>query len=132
MNFIKIKNLSNVDLNDLYKEVKTENPDKIGCVVSFIGIVRENTCGRITKELHWGLFGNTEDELRKIADTESKRDGILNILICHNTDDLKAREPVVYILIAAEHRKEGFEALMNIIDRIKSEVHVDMVENNFK
>jgi len=128
MNSIKIKNLKGIDLNDLYKEVKTENPDKIGCVVSFTGIVRKNTRGRITKELHWGLSRDTEDKLRKIADDESKRDGILNILICHNTDDLKAQEPVVYILVAAEHRKEGFECLMNIIDRLKSEVHVDMIE----
>jgi len=128
MNFIKIKNPGDIELNDLYEKVKSENADKIGCVVSFTGIVRENTCGRITKELHWGFFSDTEDKLRKIADEESKRDGILNILIYHNIDDLKAQEPVVYILVAAEHRKGGFECLMNIIDRIKSEVHVDMIE----
>lgn len=128
MNYIKIKSLEDVDLNDLHKKATAENPDKIGCVVSFTGIVRENTGGRITKELHWGLSGDTEEKLRKIADAESKRDGILNILIYHNKDDLKARETVVYILVAAEHRKEAFECLMNIIDRIKDEVHVDMIE----
>ena len=128
MNYIKIKNLKDIDLNDLYKEVKTENPDRIGCVVSFTGIVRENTRGRITRELHWGMDEETENKLKEIADAESKREGILNILICHNTDDLKAQEPVAYILIAAEHRKEGFECLMNIIDRIKDEVHIDMIE----
>ncbi|ODS37379.1 MAG: hypothetical protein A7316_09485 [Candidatus Altiarchaeales archaeon WOR_SM1_86-2] len=128
MNSIKIKPLKGIDLNDLYKEVKTENQDRIGCVVSFTGIVRKNTRGRITKELHWGLARDTEDKLRKIADDESNREGILNILICHNTDDLKAQEPMVYILVAAEHRKEGFKCLMNIIDRIKDEVHFDMIE----
>jgi len=128
MNQIKIKPLNDIDINDLYREVKTENADKIGCIVSFTGIVRENTRGRITRELHWGLFGDTEKKLRKIADDESKQDGILNILIYHNADDLKAQELVVYILIAAEHRKEGFECLMNVIDRIKDEVHVDMIE----
>ncbi len=130
MNLIKIKNLGNIDINELYKEVKTENADKIGCVVSFTGIVRENTRGRITRELHWGLDKNTENKLKQIADEECLREGILNILIHHNTDDLKARAEVVYILVAAEHRIEGFECLMNIIDRIKDEVHIDMVEKN--
>jgi molybdopterin synthase catalytic subunit len=132
MNFIKIKDIGHIDINELYGKVKSENTDKIGCIVSFTGIVRENTCGRITKELHWGMDEQTENKLKTIADEESAQEGILNILIYHNFDDLKAQEPVVYILIAAEHRKEGFEALMNIIDRIKDEVHVDVVENNFK
>ncbi|ODS41593.1 MAG: hypothetical protein A7315_01190 [Candidatus Altiarchaeales archaeon WOR_SM1_79] len=130
MNYIKIKNLGSIDVNELYRKVKEENADKIGCVVSFCGIVRENTRGRITKELHWGMDEDAEDKLRQIAGDESKRDGILNILIYHNIDDLKAQEEVVYILVAAEHRKEGFEALMNIIDRIKDEVHIDMIEKN--
>jgi molybdopterin synthase catalytic subunit len=50
-----------------------------------------------------------------------KRYGILNILICRNTDDLKAPKHMVYILAAARHGTVGFECLMNII-----------VENNFK
>ena len=107
-----------------------KHADKIGCIVSFCGIVRENTRGRITKELHWGMDENTGNKLKEIADDESKREGILNILIYHNIDDLNAKEEVVYILVAAEHRKEGFEALMNIIDQIKDEVHVDMIEKN--
>lgn len=128
MNFIKIKNLGSVDLNELYEKVKSADADRIGCVVSFTGIVRENTSGRLVKELHWGLFEDTENKLKKIADEESKREGILNILIYHNVDDLKAQEEVVYILVAAEHRWEGFECLMKVIDRIKAEVHVDVAE----
>ena len=119
-----------MDINELYKKVKSKHADKIGCIVSFTGVVRENTRGRITKELHWGLDENTENKLKEIAGDESKRGGILNILIYHNTDDLKAQEEVVYILVAAEHRKEGFETLMNIIDRVKDEIHVDLIEKN--
>ncbi|ODS41595.1 MAG: hypothetical protein A7315_01200 [Candidatus Altiarchaeales archaeon WOR_SM1_79] len=61
MNFIKIKNLGGVDINELYKKVKSENADKIGCIVSFCGIVRENTRGRITKELHRGMDEDAEN-----------------------------------------------------------------------
>ena len=128
MNTTKIANLKEIDINDLYRQVKSENPDRIGCIVSFTGIVRENTNGRITREVHLGLDQSTEGKLKEIADEASKHRGILNILIYHNIDDIKAGDEVVYILVAAQHRKEGFAALEDIIDRIKKEVHVDLIE----
>ena len=101
MNLIKIKNPGEVDLNGIYKRSKPKtrtksavsSPSSVSCVKTPAGESQKNCTGT--------FLGYC--------------DGILNILFCRNTGDLKALESGVYILAAAGHREEGFECRMNII-----------------
>ncbi|ODS41878.1 MAG: hypothetical protein MSIBF_00495 [Candidatus Altiarchaeales archaeon IMC4] len=129
MNHIKITKLGADAFAQAMENVLSgPGSDRIGCVVTFTGIVRKMSGGRVVKKLHLGLADTAEDKLRAIADEASRKHGIVNTAICHNLDDLAAKSPVVYIHVSAEHRAEAFDAVKEIVDRIKSEVHVDLVE----
>ncbi|UUX91601.1 molybdopterin-guanine dinucleotide biosynthesis protein B [Methanoplanus endosymbiosus] len=96
---------------------------KTGCIITFNGIVREITGENITKYLE---FTDT-DKLKRIIDgvTEDikNREGILGVRIHHNSGRINAGDDITYIAVAASHREEGFAAVQDAVDRIKSELH---------
>ncbi|EHQ36921.1 molybdopterin-guanine dinucleotide biosynthesis protein B [Methanoplanus limicola] len=100
----------------------TELP-KTGCIITFNGIVREITGEEKTPFLEF----NDTDKLKRIISgvTEDikSRKGILGARIHHNSGRINAGDDITYIAVAAEHRVEGFAAVQNAIDRIKSELH---------
>ncbi len=129
MNHIKITKLgADAFAQAMENVLSCPDSDRIGCVVAFTGIVRKKSGGKSVSKLHLGLADDTEGKLRAIADEASRKHGIVNTAICHNLDDIGAKSPVVYIIVSAEHRAEAFDAVKEIVDRIKSEVHVDLVE----
>jgi molybdopterin synthase catalytic subunit len=96
------------------------DPD-IGAVVSFTGLVRQNTAdGPIaTMELeHYP--GMTERALEDIAAQAQARWPLQGVRIIHRYGALKPGERIVLVLTASRHRQAAFEAAEFLMDYLKT------------
>jgi molybdopterin synthase catalytic subunit len=128
MNYIDVRPLDESIFVDAMKKALSGNSDRLGCAVSFTGIVKRRTGDKVVEQLHLGLTQDLEDKLRMIAQDVSKRCSPINVVIYHNLDDIHARSFVTHIVVSAERRIEAFDAAREIIEKIKRNIHVDSVE----
>lgn len=93
-----------------------------GAVVSFVGLVRDHSAaGPVT-----GLFldhypGMTEASLEAIARDGAARFEVSAVRVVHRCGELAVGEPVVFVGVAAAHRRDAFQAADYLMDRLKSE-----------
>ncbi|MFC1939123.1 molybdenum cofactor biosynthesis protein MoaE [Chloroflexota bacterium] len=97
--------------------VKTDNS---GCVVAYIGLIREYSQGKQVLSVEYKDPERTaEISLRKIAGEARQKWRVENIAIHHRTGKLKVGDINLVIAVASAHRQEGFAACQYIIDRFK-------------
>jgi molybdopterin synthase catalytic subunit len=98
-------------------KVKTDNS---GCVVTYIGLIRESSHGKQTLSVEYSdAEGKAEDRLLEIASEARQKWPLNNIAICHRIGKLKVGDINLVIAVAAAHRQEGFAACQYVIDRFK-------------
>jgi molybdopterin synthase catalytic subunit len=93
-----------------------------GAVVSFVGLVRGRSAdGKVDAlELtHYPAF--TEKSIGEIAELASARFSIEELAIVHRFGRLSAGEPIVFVAVAALHRRAAFEALDFLMDQLKTQ-----------
>ncbi len=99
--------------------------DAYGCVVTFVGTVRE-TSSAGKKALFLENEASAEElarqELQGIAEEIKARWRLEDIVICHRMGRLKVGEITLVVAIAAPHRREAFEACQYALDRFKQVV----------
>jgi MoaE-MoaD fusion protein len=96
-----------------------------GAVVTFEGVVRDNTKGRPTEFLEYECYEpmalRLMEELRR--DLLAKH-AIGEAAIVHRLGKLAIGEASVVIVVAAPHRKAAFDACSEAINRLKSTVPI--------
>ena len=93
-----------------------------GAVVSFVGMVRDESAGGPVTNLFLDHYpGLTETSLEAIAREGAARFAVSAVRIVHRCGDLAPGEPVVFVGVAAPHRRPAFEAADYLMDRLKSE-----------
>jgi molybdopterin synthase catalytic subunit len=98
-------------------KVKTNNS---GCVVTYIGLIREYSQGKQTLSVEYSdAEGKAEDRLREIVNEARQKWPLNNIAICHRIGKLKVGDINLVIAVASAHRQEGFAACQYVIDRFK-------------
>jgi molybdopterin synthase catalytic subunit len=115
-----------VTLGSLVRKIKS-NPDIrfSGGIATFTGIVREVTGRTHTQALEFEKYPDVADRAMERICTEMKqKEGIIDILMHHRTGLIKAGEDIVYIVVAAGHRKELFVTLVDALERLKDEVPI--------
>jgi molybdopterin synthase catalytic subunit len=97
-----------------------------GAVVTFDGVVREQTKGRRVVTLHYEAYEPMAvKEMRKVgAEIRARWPEVLNIGIVHRFGELKITESSIVIVITSPHRKVAFEACHYAIDRVKQTVPI--------
>jgi molybdopterin synthase catalytic subunit len=97
-----------------------------GAVVTFIGVVRDETDGREVQYLEYEAYSEmAEETLRQIGDEVRARwQTIRKVAIVHRVGRLQVGETAVVIALSAAHRPELFDALRYSIDRLKEIVPV--------
>jgi molybdopterin synthase catalytic subunit len=97
-----------------------------GAVVTFDGVVREQTKGRRVVTLHYEAYEPMAvKELRKVgAEIHARWPEVLNIGIVHRFGELQITESSIVIVITSPHRKVAFEACHYAIDRVKQTVPI--------
>jgi len=98
-------------------EVKT---DSSGCVVAYIGLIREYSRGKQVVSVEYkDPKGTAESRLREIASEVRQKWQLNNIAIYHRTGKLKVGDINLVIAVASAHRQEGIAACQYAIDRFK-------------
>jgi molybdopterin synthase catalytic subunit len=97
-----------------------------GAVVTFIGVVRNETDGREVCYLEYEAYPEmAEQTLRQIGDeVRSRWRTIREVTIVHRVGRLEVGETAVVIALSAAHRPELFDALHFAIDRLKAVVPI--------
>lgn len=94
-----------------------------GAIVTFVGVARSTstTGNRVT-----GLFLDhhprlTERSLREIAEDAGRRFDVSMIRVVHRCGAVAPNEAIVFVAVAALHRRAAFEAAEYAMDRLKTE-----------
>ena len=94
--------------------------DSSGCVLAYIGLIREYSRGKQVLSVEYrDAKGTAENSLRQIANEVRQKWQVENIAICHRIGKLKVGDVNLVIAVASAHRQEGFAACQYAIDRFK-------------
>ena len=98
-------------------KVKT---DSSGCVVTYIGVIREYSRGKPVLSVEYkDPNGTAESRLREIISEIRQKWQLSNLAICHRIGKLKVGDINIVIAVASAHRQEGFAACQYAIDQFK-------------
>jgi molybdopterin synthase catalytic subunit len=97
-----------------------------GAVVTFDGVVREQTKGRRVVSLHYEAYAPMAvKEMRKVgAEIRERWPDVLNIGIVHRFGELGVTDSSIAIVVTSPHRRAAFEACHYAIDRVKQTVPI--------
>ncbi|MEW6749807.1 MAG: molybdenum cofactor biosynthesis protein MoaE [Candidatus Latescibacterota bacterium] len=96
-----------------------------GAVVTFCGVVRDNSAGQRTQYLVYEAYeAMAERELARIGAEVRRRWPVVDIAMVHRVGRLEIGEVSVLIAVASPHRAEAFEACRHAIDRLKESVPI--------
>lgn len=100
---------------------------RIGSVVTFAGVVRDNNLGRQVRHLEYEAYPEmAEAKLQQVVTEARQRwPAIRGVAVTHRTGHLEIGETAVLVAVGAPHRGDGaFEAARYIIDRTKEVVPI--------
>lgn len=93
-----------------------------GALVAFQGMVREFDHAQSLHALFLEHYdGVTESEIERIIDEAAARWPLSAVQVIHRVGLLHASEPIVLVMVCAEHRAEAFNAAQFIMDYLKTQ-----------
>ena len=109
-----------VDIDAVLEAVKSA---KSGCVVSFLGTVRDVSEGRSVQRMSIEVYEDMAVKQLSIIRHEAlERFGAHEVAVVHRYGDLEVGDNIVYIAVSAGHREEAFKACRYVIDELKERV----------
>lgn len=97
--------------------------DTAGALVMFHGIIRNHDGGQSVNSLDYSHHPQAQEFLEKIIAEEEERTG-LKLSAVHRVGPLEIGDAALVAASAAAHRKEAFDAIENLVERIKAEVPI--------
>ena len=111
----------------------TSKNDNSGAVISFIGKVRPSRNKKKIKSIDIEIYEEMALYQTKIAIRSLlKKFKIHDYLILHRYGNLKPGEIIIFVVVASEHRKEGFNFIQDIILYFKKKITFWKKENYVK
>lgn len=98
--------------------------DRAGACLSFAGRVRNHDEGHEVDAIEYVAHPSSPEVLDLIAREVSQRPGICGLAVIHRFGHLDVGEIALGAVISAEHRREAYQAMEMLIDRIKMELPV--------
>jgi len=110
------------DVGGLHASLKTRGS---GCVVTFVGTVRDTSDGRPVSRMSIEVYeGMARAQLEAIAGEAAERFSVDRVEVVHRYGDLEVGDNIVFIGVSAGHRDQGFEACRYMIDELKKRVPI--------
>ena len=104
--------------------------DNSGAVISFLGKVRPSRNKKKIKSMDIEIYEEMAMYQTKIAiNNLLKRIKIHDYLIMHRYGNLKPGEIIIFVIVASEHRKEGFIFIQDILLYFKKKITFWKKEN---
>jgi len=97
----------------------------MGCLVVFLGTVRDMTDGKTVQEIQ--LEADTPEainQLKQIREEAIEKFGVTDVSIVHRVGTLSVGENIVVIAVGAGHRPQAFEGCRYAIERLKEFVQI--------
>jgi len=116
-----------ISAEEVLRRIKESiKPGEAGAVGLFIGVVRGLTSsGEPVEGLSYEVYEEVALEyLKRIREDALKRQGVVEVQIYHVVDDLEVGEDIMFVAVAGKHRGEVFEALREVVDRVKAEAPI--------
>lgn len=99
--------------------------DLDGAIVTFQGLVRNNTRGRVTRRLQYECYEPMAiHKMAEIGREIAREFAVSRIAMLHRLGTLEVGEASVIVVVAAPHRRPAFEAALEGINRLKRLVPV--------
>lgn len=96
-----------------------------GAVVTFVGVVRDHSAGRVVTRLEYHAYASmAERELAAIADELEAERAAVRVACYHRVGMLAVGDVAVVCAVSAPHRGAAFEACRDLIDRVKARVPI--------
>jgi molybdopterin synthase catalytic subunit len=96
-----------------------------GCVVQFIGVVRDNSEGKEVSNMTVEVYEEmARKQLEDISAECKEKFGVHEVGVVHRYGEFKVGDELVFIAISAGHRNEAFKACMYFIDELKHRVPI--------
>lgn len=93
----------------------------VGAVVSFTGLTRGATDGAEVSRLSLDAYpGYTEKVVAELEAETRARFSVIDVLVAHRWGELGVGQPIVFVAVAAEHRREAFQAADFLMDQLKT------------
>ena len=109
-----------VNINAVLKAVKSA---RSGCVVTFLGTVRDTSEGRSVQRMSIEVYEEMAvKQLSIIRDEALERFGVNEVAVVHRYGDLEVGDNIVFIGVSSGHREEAFQACRYVIDELKKRV----------
>ena len=100
-----------------------------GCVVTYVGLIRDNSNSKAVQSVEYRDPDSTaREKLQKIADDVLGRWQVEGVAISHRVDILQVGDINLIVAVASAHRGEGFAACQYIIDQFKSKLPTEKKE----
>lgn len=106
-----------IDVEDLARSVEHR---AAGAVVTFGGVVRDHDGGRGVRELEYVGHPSASEVIAEVAqDIAARFEGVRAIAVSHRIGLLKIGDVALGCAVAAEHRKQAFNACGELVDEVK-------------
>ncbi len=93
-----------------------------GAVIAFVGLARDTSAAGPVTGLYLDHYpGFTERSLETIAAEAQARFPVSGIRVVHRYGEVAPGETIVFVAVAAPHRRAAFEAADYLMDRLKTE-----------
>lgn len=93
----------------------------VGGVVSFTGLTRGRTDGAEVGRLSLDAWPDYTEKVMADLEAETRaRFDVIDVLAVHRWGDLAVGEPIVFVAVAAEHRRVAFQAADFLMDQLKT------------
>lgn len=91
-----------------------------GAVVTFAGVVRDHDGGRPVRGLEYSAHPSASAVVAQVAaDVAARARGVRAVAVSHRVGRLEIGEVALACAVAADHRREAFEACAELVEEIK-------------
>jgi molybdopterin synthase catalytic subunit len=105
------------------KVVNEARTNDSGCVVTYVGLIRDNSRGKQVLSVEYtDTDGTAETGLGEIAEDIKQRWPVKEVAIYHRVGKLKVGDINLVIAVAAGHREEGLAAVAYAVDCFKEKL----------
>ena len=115
-----------VTLTMLVRKIRS-NPDikMSGGIATFTGVVRKITDNVETTAIDFEKYEGVADKaIENICNELRTRENVIDVLIHHKSGLIKVGGDIVYIVVAAQRRKELFATLIDALEMVKDDVPI--------
>jgi molybdopterin synthase catalytic subunit len=101
---------------------QAKTPDS-GCVVTYVGLIRDNSQGKSVKSVEYtDKDGKAAERLNAIAEEISQKYPVNKVVIYHRIGVLNVGDINLVVAVAAAHRGEGLAAVSRTVDLFKEKL----------